>query len=75
MFCGGIVENKTPESLEKALRMAKDFVDFHPYQALLITINSWNEWTETSNRESCAIYGYSYLEAFRNVFCKKKDWF
>jgi hypothetical protein len=40
----------------------------HPDQAPLITLNSWNEWTETSYLEPDDLYGYGYLEAVRRVF-------
>lgn len=68
MFRPGVVKNNTPENFEKALRMAKAFADAHPNQAPLITINSWNEWTETSYLEPCTLYGYGYLEAVKKVF-------
>ena len=35
--------------------------------APLITINSWNEWTETSYLEPDDLYGYGYLEAIKDV--------
>ncbi|HUX97482.1 MAG TPA: glycoside hydrolase family 99-like domain-containing protein [Bacteroidales bacterium] len=68
MFRAGVVKNNTPVNFEKALIMAKEYVDKHPYQALLITINSWNEWTETSYLQPCTLYGYGYLNAVKNVF-------
>jgi hypothetical protein len=68
MQVGGIVKNNTPENFEKALRDAKAYVDAHPKQAPLITINSWNEWTETSYLQPCTMFGYGYLEAIKNVF-------
>lgn len=71
MFRGGIVKNNTPENFEKALLMAKKYVEEHPKQAPLITINSWNEWTETSYLMPCTMYGYGYLEAVKKVFGKK----
>lgn len=40
----------------------------HPNQAPLITINSWNEWTETSYLQPCNVYGYGYLKAIQDVF-------
>lgn len=66
----GIVKNNTPENFEKALVEVKKFVDAHPNQAPLITINSWNEWTETSYLMPCTMYGYGYLNAVKNVFVK-----
>jgi hypothetical protein len=67
-FVGGIVKNNTPQNFEKALRDAKSYIDAHPKQAPLITINSWNEWTETSYLQPCTMFGYGYLEAVKNVF-------
>ena len=62
-----IVKNNTPEEFERALREAKAFADSHN-KIPLITINSWNEWTETSYLEPDNIYGYGYLEAIKRVF-------
>ncbi|SFF05789.1 Glycosyltransferase WbsX [Chitinophaga sp. CF118] len=67
----GIVKNNTPKNFENALMEAKKFVDAHPNQAPLITINSWNEWTETSYLMPCTMFGYGYLEAVKNVFGKQ----
>lgn len=67
-----VVRNNTPENFENALRKAKAYADAHPGQAPLITINSWNEWTETSFLQPCNLYGYGYLEAIRQVFGPKK---
>ncbi len=64
-----VMEGNTPEEFEKALREAKAHVDAHN-KTPLITINSWNEWTETSYLEPDSVYGYGYLEAIRNVFCE-----
>lgn len=65
-----VVKNNTPANFEKALLMAKDYVDAHPGQAPLITINSWNEWTETSYLQPDNLYGYGYLEAIQKVFLR-----
>ena len=71
-FRPGIVKNNTPEAFEKALVAAKDYTDKmlekHPERPALITINSWNEWTETSYLEPDDLYGYGYLEAIKKVF-------
>lgn len=68
MFRPGVVKNNTPENFEKALRRAKGYADARPSQVPLITINSWNEWTETSYLQPCTMYGYGYLEAVNKVF-------
>jgi len=65
---GAVLKNNTPANFEKALREAKAFVDARPDRPPLITVNSWNEWTETSYLEPCTLYGYGYLEAVRRVF-------
>jgi len=64
----GIVRGNTPEAIEQAFRQARAYVDAHPEQPPLITVNSWNEWTETSYLQPDDLYGYGYLEASRKVF-------
>lgn len=64
----GVVKNNTPEEVQKALAAARDYIDAHPNQPPLMTINSWNEWTETSYLQPDDLYGYGYLEAVRDVF-------
>ena len=66
-----VMKNCTPENIEKALRMAKEYVDTHPEQPPLVTINSWNEWTETSYLQPDDLYGYGYLEAIKRVFAEE----
>ena len=41
-------------------------------KAPFITVNSWNEWTETSYLQPDDLYGYAYLEAIKEVFCGEK---
>lgn len=68
----GVVKNNTPEVVKKGLQMAKDYTDAHPDQTPLITINSWNEWTETSYLEPDDLYGYGYLDVVKEVFCQEE---
>ena len=66
-----VTKNNTPENFQKALEDAKAFADNHPNQHPLITINSWNEWTETSYLQPDDVNGYGYLEAVKKVFVDK----
>ena len=67
-----VVRNNTPENVEQALRKAKAYVDARPKLHPLITINSWNEWTETSYLQPDNVYGYGYLDAVKRVFVEEK---
>ena len=66
------VKENTPERFEEALRRAKAWVDARPGLHPLITINSWNEWTETSYLQPDNVNGYGYLDAVRNVFVESR---
>ena len=49
----------------------KKYLDEHPNLPPLVTLNSWNEWTECSYLVPDKLYGYGYLEAVRKVFGNK----
>lgn len=72
-FVPDVVDNNTPENVEAACRRIKAFADASMESSRmrvpLITVNSWNEWTETSYLQPDDLYGYGYLEAIRRVFC------
>lgn len=70
---GHIIKNATPENFEAALRKARSFVDKHPGQVPLITVNSWNEWTETSYLMQDTLHGYGHLEAIKRVFVDEEE--
>ena len=62
--------NSTPKKFEGARRRAKDWCDKNTDKGMprLITVNSWNEWTEGSYLEPDTVNGFGYLEAVRRVF-------
>ena len=70
----GVAKDSTPEKFEAVLRRAKEWTDKNlaPNMPRLITVNSWNEWTEGSYLEPDMHFGYGYLEAIRRVFCPVK---
>lgn len=65
-FRPGIMKNNTPENIGKALEAAKEFADRHGVS--LITVNSWNEWTEMSYLLPDNVYGTGYLEEIKRIF-------
>lgn len=71
-FVPGVVVNNTPESFRAACEKIKSFADASiengVMKAPFITVNSWNEWTETSYLEPDDLYGYGYLEEIKKVF-------
>jgi hypothetical protein len=66
-FTGVLVDN-TPAAFEHALSQARDFLDRQPPAQRILTINSWNEWTEGSYLEPDTTYGLGYLQAIKRVF-------
>ena len=73
-FIPGVVTGNTPERVREACERLKALTDSGlqsaGLKAPLITVNSWNEWTETSYLQPDDLYGYGYLEAIRDVFCE-----
>lgn len=71
-FIPGVVKNNTPENFKAACEKIKSFADDSMNKGVMkapfITVNSWNEWTETSYLQPDDLYGYGYLEAIKAVF-------
>jgi hypothetical protein len=65
-----VAKDSTPAKFEGVLRQAKEWCDANTPAGYpkLITINSWNEWTEGSYLEPDTHFGYGYLEAIKRVF-------
>jgi hypothetical protein len=57
-----------PENFRIYLEKAKAYLDERPDREKLVTINSWNEWSEGSYLEPDTEFGYGYLEAVKAVF-------
>ncbi|MCH5598011.1 glycoside hydrolase family 99-like domain-containing protein [Niabella ginsengisoli] len=71
--CTPILSENTPEAFKKSLQQAKAFLDNHPDSKNILTINSWNEWTEGSYLEPDVMYKFSYLKAIKQVYQSKKN--
>lgn len=70
--CMAVIKNNTPENFQRALQAGKSLADISLKTNKIITINSWNEWTEGSFLEPEREFGYGYLEAIRLVFGSKQ---
>lgn len=65
------IKNQSPKAFGHALGKAKEFMDNRPLRPKLMTINSWNEWSEGSYLEPNEKFGMGNLEAVRKVFGEK----
>lgn len=65
-----VITGNTPAAFKQALAEAKTFMDAHEKGPKVLTINSWNEWTEGSYIEPDTRTKFEYLDAIRAVFGK-----
>ncbi len=63
-----VIEGNTPEKFGKYLESAKAFLDTSTERHKILTINSWNEWTEGSYLEPDTEHRLGYLEQIARVF-------
>ncbi|MFA5676555.1 MAG: glycoside hydrolase family 99-like domain-containing protein [Christensenellales bacterium] len=65
-----IATGQSPKAFEMFLRKAQSWCDTQLPAGMpkIITINSWNEWSEGSYLEPDAEFGYGYLNALARVF-------
>jgi len=62
------IKNNTPAAFKDALKSVKTLLEHQSPSHRIITINSWNEWTEGSYLEPDKRNGVAYLQAIREVF-------
>ena len=67
-----VITGNTPLAFKQALLDARKFMDIHSGNHKILTINSWNEWSEGSYLEPDTINKMGYLEAIRDVFGNQK---
>jgi hypothetical protein len=63
-----VIEGNSPEAFKRALLEAREFLERYPSSKGVLTLNSWNEWTEGSYLEPDTINRMAYLEAIKEVF-------
>jgi hypothetical protein len=72
VYAGGVftpvIVNNTPEEFEKSLLAARDFLAQSALKHKVLTINAFNEWTESSYLEPDMVNKLGYLEAIKRVF-------
>lgn len=67
------VFDQSPREFEEALRTAARFVDEHPSEHPVVTINAWNEWTEGSSLLPDRTHEFAFLGAVKSVFGLTKE--
>jgi hypothetical protein len=69
-----IIQGNTPAQFGNALRSAKKFLDHSTeLKHKILTINSWNEWTEGSYLEPDEQNQFDYLDQIRRVFSQTRN--
>jgi len=63
-----VIVGNTPAAFREAMRIIRDRLLAAPTRPKIVTINSWNEWTEGSYLEPDTVHGLAYLEAVKEIF-------
>jgi len=63
-----VLADNTPDRFREALALTKERLAARAPKDRILTINAWNEWTESSYLEPDTQHGMGYLEAIRDVF-------
>ena len=63
-----VIEGNTPQKFGHYLESAKAFLDASGNRNKILTVNSWNEWTEGSYLEPDTEHRLGYLEQIERVF-------
>jgi hypothetical protein len=63
-----VIVGNSPLAFKKALLEARHLIDSHSKGPKIVTINSWNEWTEGSYIEPDVVNKFGYLDAIQSVF-------
>ena len=69
---GTIMQRHSPDAYREMLRRAKAVIDQRGLRPF-VNIEAWNEWLEGSYMEPSTQWGYSYLEAVRDIFGKPEQ--
>jgi hypothetical protein len=67
-----IITDGSPQLFGEFLRQALQFVDEHKTVPRLVTVNSWNEWSEGSYLEPDTVHGNAYLEEVKDAVLGKE---
>ena len=67
------ISGNTPERFREALEIAHKRLLAQESGPRVLTVNSWNEWTEGSYIEPDTAHGLKYLEAIRDVFGRRPE--
>ena len=66
-----VTVDRSVAEFERGLRAMKEFAERPDFRGNMVTLTTWNEWTEGNYLEPDARFGYGFLDAVRRVFGTK----